>query len=105
MQLSMHLESVNVDKVVINTDNIGGLSKILIKTQLNLGMKVIIPIANSILAEKVLTIPDHFTKYFLLSDIVISYYNSFLMFGLTITFVDPSTVELYMSADEDYMLQ
>jgi hypothetical protein len=91
MDLTMHIETINVDKVVINTDNIGGLKAFTIKTQLNLAMTlVIIPIANSILVDKALTIPDHFTSYFLLSDVVISYFNSFLMFGLTITFVDPT---------------
>jgi hypothetical protein len=103
MDLSMHIETINVDKVVINTDNIGGLRAITIKTQLNLGMHIIIPIANSILADKALTIPDHFTSYFALSDVVISYYNSFIMLGLTITFVTP-TAELYSAEDEDYML-
>jgi hypothetical protein len=90
MNLTMHIETLNVDKIVINTDNIGKLRAAQIKISLNTAMHIIIPIANSILADKSLTIPDHFTKYFALSDVVINYFNDFLMLGLTITFVDPT---------------
>jgi hypothetical protein len=105
MNLSMQIETLHVDKVVINTDNIGGLKAAQLKITLNASISLVILIANSVLADRSLTIPDHFTSYFLLSDIVITYFNSFLMLGLTITFVDP-TAELYSSGIvEEHLLQ
>jgi hypothetical protein len=96
----MSINNLNVDKVLINTDNIGGLKAITLKAKLNLAMTVIIPIANNILTGFSVAIPDHFTSYFLLSDIIIGYYNSYLMLGVTITFVGPTTEEIYSSSFE-----
>jgi hypothetical protein len=93
MTLSMHIDHLNVDKIVITTDNIGGLKPFLMKTAFNADMLVAIPIANSVLSSHTVTLPDHFTQFFLLSDIVFSYLDSYLMLGLTITFVNPFAIE------------
>lgn len=96
----MSINNLNVDKVVINTDNIGGLKAILLNASFNTAMHIIIPIANNVLAGFSVQLPDHFTQYFLLSDIVIGYYNSYLMLGVTITFVGPTSEELYAAGRE-----
>jgi hypothetical protein len=101
----MNVDTVNVDKIVINEDNIGGLRAAAIKTQMNLGMRAWIIKANIILADFYITIPNTFTKYFALSDVVISYFDDYLMLGLTIIFVDPTQPSLYSAEDEDFMLQ
>lgn len=90
MTLTMHINNLKVDKIVINTDNVGGLKPLLMKTAFNTAMHVVIPIANGVLDGFSVTLPDHLTNLFLLSDIVISYFDSYIMFGITITFVSPS---------------
>jgi len=64
MTLSMHVDHLNVNKIVVNTDNIGGLKPFLMKTAFNTAMLVAIPIANGVLANHTLTIPDHLTQFF-----------------------------------------
>jgi len=44
--------------------------------------------------------PTHLGKYFLLNDLVIGYYNDFLFFGLTPTFVGPSAATKKLFLEE-----
>jgi len=63
------------------------------KTKLNTAFLVVKPIINAILADKLFNLPTHLGKYFLLSDFNLKYYDSFVMFGVTPTFVGPSSAE------------
>lgn len=63
------------------------------KTKLNAAFLVVKPIINSILGDKLFNLPTHLGKYFLMSNFNLKYYNSFVMFGVTPTFVGPSPAE------------
>jgi len=86
----MQISTINVDKVKVNSCAYGKLNAVILKTKLNTAFLVVRPIVNSILATHDINIPTHLGKYFILSDLVLGYYNGFLFIGLTPTFVGPS---------------
>ena len=90
MTLAMQISTINVDKVKVNSCAFGKLNAVILKTKLNTAFLVVRPIVNSILASHDINIPTHLGKYFILSDLVLGYYNGFLFIGLTPTFVGPS---------------
>jgi hypothetical protein len=60
------------------------------KLKINNGWRVAKPIVNKLLQGHSLTIPSKPTKYFEISNVQLSYYNSFLHVGVTPTFIGPS---------------
>lgn len=98
MTLGVQINTLNVDKITVNSCAYGNLNAKILKTKLNAAFLVVRPIINQILSGHALKVPTHLGKYFVLSDLVIGYYNDYFFIGLTPTFVGPSaeTKEWYI---------
>lgn len=60
------------------------------KTELNNFFRIFTPIINKDLAAKTFTVPSNIGGIFVLSNLTIGYYNNYLYFGMTPTFVPPA---------------
>jgi len=90
MNLAMQINTINVDKVLVNSCAYGNLNAKILNVKLNSAFLVVKPIINGILSTHDIKVPSHLGKYFILSDLVLGYYNSILFIGFTPTFVGPS---------------
>ena len=78
---------LKVQNVVVNTCSFGKLSTFKLKMELNVGLAVAAGPINKKLSG--LVIPSEVLGIFELSDLVIDYYDGFLMAGATPTFIAP----------------
>jgi len=90
MTLGMQINTINVDKVLVNSCAYGNLNAKILNVKLNSAFLVARPVINAMLSSKNIRMPTHLGKYFILSDLVLGYYNDFLFVGWTPTFVGPS---------------
>ena len=90
MTMQFALATTNVDKVVVNSCSFGKLSALLMKTELNNFFRIFTPIINKDLAAKTFTVPSNIGGIFILSNLTIGYYNNYLYFGMTPTFITPA---------------
>lgn len=90
MTIEFQLGTTNVDKVVVNSCSFGKLSALLMKTELNNFFRLFTPIINKDLAAHTFTVPSNVGGIFILSNLVISYYDNYIYFGMTPTFITPA---------------
>merc|ERR1712166_580029 len=90
MNLAMQINTINVDKVLVNSCAYGKLNAKILNVKLNSAFLVVRPVINAMLSSRIIRLPTHLGKYFVLSDLVLGYYNGFLFVGWTPTFVGPS---------------
>ena len=88
MALTLNIDTVNVDKVVVNYCSFGKLNALTLKVELNNFFRLFTPILNLKLAQHPIELPTNFF-IFTLSDVVIGYFDSYVYFGFTPTFVSP----------------
>lgn len=91
MTVFMTLGTVNVDKVTINSCSFGKLSAILMKTELNNFFRLFTPKINAALQLHPFTVPSNVFGIFMLSNLTIGYFNSYLYLGMTPTFLPPAS--------------
>jgi hypothetical protein len=90
MTMEFQLGTTNVDKVVVNSCSFGKLSALLMKTELNNFFRLFTPTINKDLAAHTFTVPSNVGGIFILSNLVISYYDNYIYFGMTPTFITPA---------------
>lgn len=91
MTVFMTLGTVNVDKVTINSCSFGHLSTLLMKTELNNFFRLFTPRINATLQQNPFTVPSNVFGIFILSNMTIGYFNSYLYLGMTPTFLPPAS--------------
>lgn len=92
MTASMVINTVNIDKILINSCAFGKLNPWTMKLKLNNGWRFAKHIVNKKLKDHSVTVPSKPTKYFEITNLQLSYYNSYLGLGFTPKFTGP-TVE------------
>lgn len=90
--LSMQIQTVNVDKITVVYSGIGFISALVLKTEINNGFRLFMPIINSKLALHNMTVPHNIFGVFTLSDLSIGYFDQYIFFGMTPTFLPPVVV-------------
>ena len=90
MDISLNITRLNIDKVEVVSDTFGKLNALLIKTKLNNGFRLALPILNHVLANHQIKIPSNILGVFELSDLTLGYYDSYIFAGATPTFLPPS---------------
>jgi len=93
MTASMLMDTVNVDKILINSCSFGKLSPFTMKLKLNNGWRIAKPTVNRLLKGHSITVPSKPTKYFEISNLQLSYYDNYLGVGLTPTFIGPTAAD------------
>lgn len=91
LDILMHINTIYVDKIKVVSDTFGPLSALTLKVELNNGFRIGIPFINHKLQNYPFAVPNNIGGIFLLSDLTISYFNNYLLLGMTPTFLPPAT--------------
>ncbi len=94
MTLTVQLTTVNVDSVTVLYSNIGKLSAVSIKLEINNGYRVVEPTLNTFLSHKTINFPTNILGLFELRSLTLSYYNNYIYAGITPVFIPPQAAEL-----------
>ena len=92
MDLSLNISHLNIADVNVISDTFGKLSPLLIKTKINNGFRIVLPIINRILANNLIPFPSNF-GLFVLSGLTLGYHDGYIYAGATPTFVAPTAEE------------
>ena len=92
MDLSLNISHLNVADVNVVSDTFGKLSALIIKTKINNGFRIALPIINRFLANHLIPFPSNF-GLFVLSDLTLGYHDGYIYAGATPTFVPPTAGE------------
>ena len=87
MVITLSLGNINVDKITVNYCSFGKLSALTLKVELNNFFRLFTPVINHALTKHTVTFPSNFFGLFMLSDLTLGYYNSYLYLGFTPTFI------------------
>lgn len=90
MNITLDISTVKIDQVVVVSDTFGRLSPTIIKTALNTGFAIALPVVNNLLADHSIPFPSNIAGLFELSDLVLDYYDGYIYAGATPTFIAPS---------------
>lgn len=80
-----------VGTVKVNSCTFGRLSALKLKLEINKGFKIAQPIINSSLAGAHIAVPNNIGGIFELSDLNLSYFDSYLYAGATPVFIAPTS--------------
>jgi len=87
MDVSIQIDSVKSSNVTVDSCAFGHLSALLIKSELNNFLRLYMPSLNDWLNTLPIVIPSQIGNLFMLSDLVIEYFDDYIYAGATPTFI------------------
>jgi hypothetical protein len=95
--VSLQLINFHINTISVVESNVGRVSTLVLVTTINAGFKIIVPLVNSVLSKFDVVVPSNILGVFVLSDLYLEYYDGYTYFGVTPTFLPPSTTaQLYV---------
>lgn len=85
--ISPKIDKANVGKVSVDSCTFGTLSALTLKVQINASFKLFMPEINALIATVPIVIPSDIYGIFTLSDLSITYHDSYVGLGATPTFL------------------
>jgi len=94
-QVDLIVREVTLNKIEITSSTFGNVNLSLLTKLLNQGIKLGIPVFNTILQKKPITFPTEFAGLFELDDIKLKYFDGYLEAGTTPKFIPPTEESMW----------
>jgi len=88
--IGLEANKFQVGTIDVVTSTIGRVSTLTLKTLINTGFLVLIPVLNTFLEKLHVQFPDNILGIFTLDDLNLAYYDNYIYLGATPTFLPPT---------------